>query len=84
MRNKRLGTCTVKAPPSNLERVGPEYAQYVKRSMAWIRRRGTIVHDWRTPSKSLWNPNSLLSTVYAFPEALSEMETEPNKFGLWV
>jgi hypothetical protein len=83
IREGRVGPCSVLAPPSNLERVGPEYKRWVTRTLAWIRRRGTIVHDWRNPSTSLWNPESLLTTIYAFPDALREIESGSRKFGTW-
>jgi hypothetical protein len=80
----RIGPCEVLAPPSSPERVGAEYKRWVTRTLAWIRRRGTIVHDWRKPSTRLWNPDSLLTTTYALPNALREIESAPHKFGFWL
>jgi hypothetical protein len=66
----RIGPCTLIAPPSSLERVGARYAKWTKRCIAWIRRRGKIVHDWRSPSETIPNPHQFLNTVYAFPSAM--------------
>ncbi len=68
--------------PSSLERAGPEFARWVKRSLAWIRRRGTIVHDYRRPSTTLPNPHSTLNTIYAFPEVLEAVRSADRRFTL--
>lgn len=70
MSGGRMGPCTLIAPPSNLDRVGAEYAKWVNRCVGWIRRRGRIVHDWRSPSTVIPNPRHFLNTVYAFPSAI--------------
>lgn len=68
------------APPSSIERVGVEYARWVRRVLSWVRRRGKIVHDWRSPSKVIPNPLSLLSTIYAWPGVRAELEERPGDF----
>jgi hypothetical protein len=70
----KMGPCTLIAPPSSLERVGVEYAKWVNRCLGWIRRRGKIVHDWRSPSAVIPNPRHILNTVYAFPSAMKLLE----------
>jgi hypothetical protein len=77
--NKLLPNCAI-APPSNLLRAGYEYERWVRRCLAWIRRRGTIVHHWRKEATTIPNPHSLLNTVYAFPEALKEIESGSHGF----
>jgi hypothetical protein len=78
----RTGPCTLIAPPSNLKRVGTEYEKWVNRYLGWIRRRGKLVHDWRSPSTVLPNQRGLLNTVYAFPEALKEIESGEHSFAI--
>lgn len=82
MSNGRMGPCTLIAPPSNLERVGVEYARWVNRCASWICRRGKMVHDWRSPSAVIPNPRSLLNTVYAFPSALKLLESGKHSFAI--
>ena len=76
----RTGQNCVSAPPSSLERVGPEYERWVKRSLAWIRRRGTIVHDYRKRSTTLPNPDSILNTIYAFQGVLEAIQSGHHRF----
>jgi hypothetical protein len=76
----RMGPCTLIAPPSNLNRVGVTYAKWVNRCVGWIRRRGRIVHDWRSPSTVIPNPRQILSTVYAFPSAMKTIECGNHSF----
>jgi hypothetical protein len=71
---------TVLAPPSNLKRVGPEYERWVLTSLAWIRRRGTIVHDWRKPSTTIPNPYSFVNTIYAFPDVEEALKSTHHEF----
>ena len=78
----RIGPSTLIAPPSNLERVGNGYAKWVNRCIGWIRRRGKIVHDWRSPSITIPNPQGFLNTVYAFPDALRELESGEHTFAI--
>jgi hypothetical protein len=78
----KMGPCTLIAPPSNLERVGIEYAKWVNRCVSWIRRRGKIVHDWRSPSAVIPNPRHILNTVYAFPSAMKTIEGGEHSFAI--
>lgn len=79
-RDGRTPPNLVLAPPSSLQRVGPEYERWVKRSLAWIRRRGTIVHDWRKQSETIPNPRSIVNTIYAFPDVLTDIESNCHSF----
>ena len=76
----RAGQNCVLAPPSNLQRVGPEYERWVKRALAWIRRRGTIVHDYRKQSATISNPHSIVSTIYGFAGVLNDIESNTHQF----
>lgn len=78
----RMGPCTLIAPPSSLERVGAEYAKWVNRCIGWVRRRGKIVHDWRSRSIAIPNPAHTVNTVYAFPSALKLLEREEHPFAI--
>ena len=78
----RTGPCTLLAPPSNLERIGMEYAKWVIRCISWVRRRGKKVHDWKQPSKVIPNPHDFLTTVYAFPEAAKQLEAGQHSFAI--
>jgi hypothetical protein len=82
MLDGKMGPCTLVAPPSNLERVGVEYAKWVNRCVGWIRRRGKIVHDWRSPSTGIPNPRQILNTVYAFPSAMKLLEGGEHSFAI--
>jgi len=81
-RDGKRGPNTVLAPPSNLKRVGPEYERWVMRSLAWIRRRGKIVHDWRKQSTTIPNPLSLLNTIYAFPDVEETLKSRDHEFAI--
>ena len=76
----RTGQNCVLAPPSSLHRVGPEYECWVKRALAWIRRGGTIIHDYRKQSATISNPHSIVSTIYGFPGVLNEIESNTHQF----
>lgn len=76
----KMGPNLVLAPPSNLQRIGSEYERWVNRSLAWIRRRGTIVHDYRKQSTTIPNPHSIVNTIYAFPDVLQNIESNDHKF----
>ena len=76
----RTGPCTLLAPPSNLERVGIEYAKWVNRCIRWVRRGGKKIHDWKEPSVVIPNTFGLLNTVYAFPEAAKQLESGQHSF----
>ncbi len=80
----KTGQNLVLAPPSNLQRVGPEYEHWVKRSLAWIRRRGTIVHDYRKESDSIPNPYSIVNTIYALPAVLADIESNNHSFAILI
>ena len=80
----KLGPNLVLAPPSNLRRVGADYERWVKRSLAWIRRRGKIVHDWRQQSETIPNPDMLLNTIYAFPDVREDLASRNHNFALFV
>ena len=82
VRSGRRGPSEIVALPGSLDRVGTDYAKWVKRSMAWVRRRGEIVHDWRTPSDTIPNPHWLLSTVYALPDALQELQSAGHGYAI--
>ncbi len=80
----QLGQNNVLAPPSNLHRVGPEYEKWVKRSLAWIRRRGTIVHDYRKQSSTIPNPHSIVTTIYAFPGVLPQLGSRDHPYAIMI
>jgi hypothetical protein len=80
----KQGPNLVLAPPSNLGRAGADYERWVKRSLAWIRRRGKIIHDWRQQSETIPNPDMLLSTIYAFPDVREDLASENHNFALFV
>lgn len=68
------------APPANLETVAPDYARWVNRTHAWIRKHAIRVHSWREPSKDIANSLRLMNTVYAFPEALELIQSKQHHF----
>jgi hypothetical protein len=70
----------VLASPSSLARVGPEYERWVKRCLAWIRRRGTIVHGCRGFSQTVANPHTIASTIHAFPGVLDDIRSGNHGF----
>ncbi len=75
-RNAPNGVCLpslLLAPASNMERVSPDFARWVTRSMSWVRRNSTKVHDWRKRS-NMHNSLEFLTSTYAFPDALEEIE----------
>jgi hypothetical protein len=82
VRGARIGPCTLTAPPSSLQRVGPEYERAVKRAWAWVRRHGKNVHDWRKPNPDLANPDHIVSTIYAFPDADRALRSQNHKFAI--
>jgi hypothetical protein len=82
VRGARIGPCTLTAPPSSLCRVGPEYERVVKRIWAWIRRHSKNVHDWRKRNPNLPNPNGIVSTIYAFPDAHRILRSQNHKFAI--
>jgi hypothetical protein len=84
LQNGRTGPNMVLAPPSNLQRVSPEYYRWVRRSLAWIRRRGAIVHDYRKQSDTIPNPHSIVSTIYAFPGVLEAIESNDHSFAILI
>ena len=71
---------SVLAPASRIDRVGLDYAAWVGRVVGWARRRGQIVHDYRTPSDVIHNPLSLLNTIYALPDVQESVATSPGNF----
>jgi hypothetical protein len=80
----KLGPNLVLAPPSNIKRVGADYERWVKRSLAWIRRRGKIVHDWRQQSVTIPNPDMLLNTIYAFPDVREDLASRNHNYAIFV
>lgn len=84
IRGSKIGQNRMLAPPTNLNRVGPEYERWVKRSLAHIRRRGTIVHDYRTPSLTISNPDCILNTIYAFPRVLARLQSGDHDFAIMI
>jgi hypothetical protein len=68
------------APPSNLQRVGPEYERLVLRTLAWVRRRGKIVHDWRKQSTTI--PHTIVNTIYALPDVQGVLQTKDHDFAI--
>src|ERR1700719_1674146 len=67
---RRYGPCLLLCPASNPERVSKSFAAWTRRCFSWVRRQSTRVHDWRVPSSTIPNPDRLLNSVYAFPDAL--------------
>ena len=82
LRDGKLGQNTVIASPSSLNRVGSEYEKWVKRSLAWIRRHGTIIHDYRKQSDTIPNPHSIVNTIYALPDVLADVESNQHSFAI--
>lgn len=80
--NGRASQNVVLAPPSSLRRVDPGYERRVKQSLSWIRRRGTIVHDYRNQTDKLPNPHLILNTIYAFPDVLEEIRSGEHRFAI--
>jgi hypothetical protein len=80
----KTGQKLVLAPPSNLQRVGPEYERWVTRSLAWIRRHSTIVHDYHKQSETIPNPHSIVSTIYAFPDVLADIKSKHHSFAILI
>lgn len=76
------GPNLILAEPSSLDRVGSQYAKWVKRTLAWVRRRGKIVHDWRDQSNTIPNPHSLLNTMYALPDVQEQLNTTDHHFAI--
>lgn len=70
-----IGPCDLVSTPAAPERVSPEFAQWIRRSFSWIRRRSTRIHDLRNPHPHLPNPLSLVSSIYAFPKALDAIRS---------
>ncbi|XAM00481.1 hypothetical protein OT109_03635 [Phycisphaeraceae bacterium D3-23] len=72
------------AYPSRLASVSIDFERWVKRVLGWVRRKGEIVHDYRTPSCSIPNPDHLLTTTYALPEAkiLIDSGNHPYEIGI--
>ncbi|REJ71266.1 MAG: hypothetical protein DWQ34_13505 [Planctomycetota bacterium] len=83
-RDDRIGQNTVLAPSSSLNRVNPEYEKWVKRSLAWVRRRGTIIHDYRKQSDTIPNPYSIVNTIYALPDVLADVESNTHSFAILI
>ena len=75
-----IGPCELVSTPSAPERVSPDFAQWVRRCLSWIRRRSTRIHDWRRPHPTLPNPLSILSSIYAFPRALQKIDAGKHEF----
>ncbi len=83
LRNDTRAPNRILAPPSSLARAGKQYESWVKRSLAWIKRRSKLVHDWRNPS-SIPNPDMLLNSTYAFPDAQLQLASGNHPFALFV
>lgn len=79
-REGRVCPHSILAPPSRLERAGEAYARWVRRTLSWVRRRGAIVHDYRSPSSRIPNPLNLLNTVYALPDVHDDLRAHPESF----
>ena len=73
----------VLAQPSSLARAGRDYEAWVKRSLAWVKRRGKLIHDHRKCS-SLPNPDLIVSPIYAFAGAQLEIESGNHGYALFV
>lgn len=73
---------TIIFPPSSLRRVGLDYERWANRSLGCIRRKGKIIHDWRNQSKTIYNPDSCLNTIFAFPDILKDFAINPNKYAI--
>jgi hypothetical protein len=78
----RSGPCLLICPASNPERISKGFAAWKRRCFAWVRRHGTRVHDWRVPSSTLPNPDGLLNSVYAFPEALIRLKRGDHEYAI--
>ena len=79
IRASRLTAC-----PSRLSGVSVEYEKWVKRALGWVRRKGEIVHDYRTQSRVIPNPDHLLTTTYAWPEAKAVIDSGNHLFEIGI
>lgn len=77
---RTIGPCDLVSTPSAADRVSPVFAQWVRRCFSWIRRRSTRIHDWRRQHPSLANPLSILSSIYAFPQAFDAINSGKHNF----
>lgn len=84
LREGLLGPCILISQASNVERVSPDFAKWVRRCLSWVRRRSTRIHDYRRQHPALPNPDSLLNSIYAFPDALAELESGHHRFAIFV
>jgi len=78
----RFGPCLLLSPASNPERISNEFAAWTRRCFAWMRRHSARVHDWRAPSSTIPNPDHLLNSVYAFPDALLRLERGDHEYAI--
>ena len=76
------GPSLLLCPSSNPDRVGREFAAWVRRCFAWIKRHSRRVHDWREPNPSLPNPYGLLNSIYAFPEMFEKLQSSDHPYAV--
>jgi hypothetical protein len=79
----RLGPALLISQASNADRVSERFAKWVRRCLSWVRRRTKRIHDYREQHPGLPNPDSLVSSIYAFPDAQAELESGQHPFALF-
>jgi|GEM_PF-5876476 len=85
VRGGQVGPCLLLSGAANAERVSHEFAKWMNRCFSWIRRHSTRVHGPENMNPALPNPYSICNSIYAFPDALSEIEggKHPYVVRLW-
>lgn len=78
----QVGPCLLLSRASNLDRVSPEFARWVRRVQGWVRRNAKRIHDWRSKNPSIPNPHMILNSIYAFPDALAEIQSGAHHFAI--
>jgi hypothetical protein len=84
LREGYLGPCILISQASNAERVSLEFAKWVRRCLSWVRRHSTRIHDYRAQHPALHNPDGLLNSIYAFPDAETNLGSGHHNFAIFV
>jgi hypothetical protein len=83
-RDEQIGPCELVCPPSNPIAISVKYKKWIERSKRWIRSKSVRVHDWQRQSELLANPLHILTSIYAFPTAREEIESNSGMFAILV
>ena len=67
-----------------MKRVSIDFARWVNRIIAWVRRNATKVSDYKNPTKVIPNRFELMNTVYAFPGALKKINSGRHNYAIMV